>query len=104
MKRPAPRCSEALSVRSTCADGSAAPPSLALAANGASTDSSATAAAASSAEPGRRLAKDLVMRGHPVRHGLEGSHPAPDRHGQEEQEVEQRQYPGDPGQRVGTRL
>src|SRR6476646_4906354 len=94
MYRPAPCCSEALSRRSICADA-ISPSSEAMANSGTSDRASVSVA--------RAEARNLVMHGHPVRHRLEGTHPAPDGHGDEETEVVQRQQSRDPGQRRAAR-
>src|SRR5678815_4621314 len=83
MYRPAPRCSEALSARSICADSILAPPSEA-------TDSAGSRSMAR-AKPLTKWERSLVMHGHPLRHRLERAEARPDRHGDEESEVEEGQ-------------
>src|SRR6478672_3448108 len=95
MYSAAPRCSEALSVRSICADAISPPSSEARANSGANRAASASVA--------RREARNLVMHGHPLRHRLEGTHPAPDGHRDEEREVVEGQYPRDERQPGATR-
>src|SRR5689334_2095420 len=94
MYRPAPCCSEALSRRSICAD--AISPSSEAMANSGTSDAASVSVA-------RMEARNLVMHGHPVRHRLEGTHPAPDGHGDEEGEVVEREQARGPGQRHAAR-
>src|SRR5690606_9290766 len=96
MNSCAPRCSDALSLRSVpaCWTG---PPAAASAENESSMEAANTAT---------RLMRvmGLVMRGHPIRHRLGLVELRPQRHGDEEGEVEEGQEAADDGfDRVGTR-
>src|SRR4249919_3306217 len=82
MYRPAPRCSAALSLRSICAEAISGPSDAQLSA-GASSRPSTMALI--------KAGRNLVMHGHPLGHRLELAHPAPERHGDEEEEVERGQ-------------
>src|SRR4249919_3970709 len=94
MYKPAPCCNAALSVRSIWADFMCAP-SFAAASKGSSNRLSAIALT---------WERNLVMHGHPLRYWFEGAHTAPDRHADEESEIERGQPARQPGLRGAARL
>src|SRR5678810_1285908 len=97
----APRCSEAWSPRSV-PECRVSPPS---AANAEADSSPANTAMVNSVANLRVIGrKALVMRGHPFRHRLGLVDPGPQRHGDEEHEVEEGQHAADDGlDRIGAR-
>src|SRR6478752_4401571 len=100
MNKPAPRCSDARSDRSVPACGSSGPSS---AKTGAEKAPPTNRSAANSEGSALRRA-GLVMRGHPFRHRLGLVELGPQRHRDEEDEVEEGQRSADDHLgRVGTR-
>src|SRR6476469_2814538 len=98
MNKPAPRCSDARSDRSVPACGSSGPSSAKTGAAKAPTNR-----IAANSEGSALRSAGLVMRGHPFRHRLGLVELGPQRHRDEEDEVEEGQRAADDHLgRVGT--